>query len=124
MPMDKVGPHSAVMTYTDQTGAFPPNTLFRLKEVKEPGTWEAPGGVYPHCKLLVVTATYLVPMNAESVACTTTAAGLSDGKLCAAPVTLRYGNREAYINGIDKLIAKVCTHHPITRVRDPHVTGG
>ena len=42
---DESGAHAAVLTYTDLTGAFPPNCLFRLQEVIPAGKWEAPGGV-------------------------------------------------------------------------------
>ena len=55
---DDVGEHEALMT-ADDIGCFPPNTLYRLVEEKEPGAWEAPGGVRPQVKLLVVKATYL-----------------------------------------------------------------
>ena len=48
--------HAALM-FTAQYGAFPHNTLFRLREIREPGTWTAPGGVRPRQRLLVVTAT-------------------------------------------------------------------
>jgi hypothetical protein len=39
------------------TGVFPPNTLFRLKEIRRPGEWEAPGdeSVFPNQRLLVCT---------------------------------------------------------------------
>ena len=98
---DESGIHSAILTYNDQTGAFPPNTLFRLQEVKAPGTWEAPGGkgIFPRQRLLVVTATYLIPKGGTSLLRT------SDGKMCAAAPTLSYGNTSAYVNGIDGLVA-------------------
>ena len=38
---DEHGAHSAIVT-SDSSGDFPPNTLFRLKCVYEPGEWEAP----------------------------------------------------------------------------------
>ena len=100
-PEDEIGAHSAVLTYTDQTGVFPPNTLFRLQEVKKPGSWEAPGGVFPRQRLLVVTATYLVPrLDADHPQ------QAKGSKLCGDRHTLCYGNRQAYIDGIDALIAK------------------
>ena len=101
-PQDTEGAHSAVLTYTDMTGSFPPNTLFRLREVREAGTWKAPGGVYPKQKLLVVSATYVVPHSLGS----SKADSSSSSKMCAGAVTLSYGNRDAYVKGIDALIAK------------------
>ena len=98
---DAFGSHCAVLTYTDMTGAFPPNTLFRLKEVKQPGSWEAPGGIFPQQRLLVVTATYLNPKSTASAD-----SGMSGAKMCPERVTLSYGDRNAYVNGIDSLIAK------------------
>ena len=80
----------------------PPNTLFRLKQIKAPGEWEAPGGIFPKQRLLVVTATYLPPVGGGI----TDKGGGGDSKLCAKPFTLAYGNRTAYVEGIDALIAK------------------
>lgn len=99
---DAFGCHCAVLTYTDMTGAFPPNTLFRLKEVKQPGSWEAPGGIFPQQRLLVVTATYLNPRSSTASA----HSGMSGAKMCPGRMTLSYGDRNAYVNGIDSLIAK------------------
>ena len=101
-PKDAFGAHSAVLTYSDRTGSFPPNTLFKLREVREAGTWEAPGGVYPKQRLLVVSATYLVPMSLNGAE----ADDKTSSKMCAGAVTLSYGNRDAYVKGIDALIAK------------------
>ena len=60
----------------------PPNTLFRFKELKEPGTWEAPGGVFPQQRLIVVTATYQPPRKGvgESES--------QGGKMCAPALDL------------------------------------
>eukprot|EP00966_Prymnesium_polylepis_P098392 2278515-Prymnesium_polylepis.1 len=99
---DATGAHSAVLTYTETTGMFPPNTLFRLKEVKEPGTWRAPGNVYPKQWLLVVTATFLPPPRDYTIG----VSGEATAKLCPAPITLSYGNRASYTDGIDELISK------------------
>ena len=53
------GLHSAIMLDVARlNGAFPPNTLFRLKSVRAPGTWDAPGGIKVNQRLLVVTVTY------------------------------------------------------------------
>ena len=57
-PTDQFGAHSAVM-FHEHYGSFPPNTTFATREIMEPGTWEAPGGVYPMRRLIVVIATYL-----------------------------------------------------------------
>ena len=88
---------SAVLTYSDDTGCFPPNTLFRLKEVKEPGTWEAPGGFFPQQRLLVVTATYLVPSKAQE---------FRGNKLCASSSALSYGDRSTHTRGLDDLVGR------------------
>jgi hypothetical protein len=58
-PDDEFGCHAAVLTTSDLIGAWPPNTLFSLTEVLEPGTWEAPGGVYPMQRLCVVMGTFM-----------------------------------------------------------------
>ena len=96
------GAHSAVLTFSATAGAFPTCTLFRLRAVKEAGTWEAPGGVYPQQRLLIVTATYLTPRGNEFRAVHTG----GGGKMCTAMNTLEYGNRNAFVQGIDALIAK------------------
>jgi hypothetical protein len=46
---DSDGSHCAILLDNNERGAFPPNTLFRLKEVIPKGEWLAPGGkdVYP-----------------------------------------------------------------------------
>ena len=105
-PDDDHGAHSAIVT-SDSSGDFPPNTLFRLKRVCAPGEWEAPGGVYPMQRLLEVTATYQPPR-----------AGLvpedsGGSKMCGTAVTLSYNRREAFLRGLDDLIAK-----PALRMHD------
>jgi len=95
---DEVGAHAAVLTYTDSTGIFPPNTLFRLREVCAPGTWKAPGGTFPQQRLLIVTATYLLPSSDDESSYA--------GKLCSSTNALRFGCRNAYVHGIDRLLAK------------------
>lgn len=87
------GAHSAVSTGATY-GCFPPNTLFRLREVKEAGTWAAPGGVWPRQRLLVVSATYR-PVEPLEVARL-----WSGGKMCSA---LSYGTRQAFVDGVDDL---------------------
>ena len=91
---DEHGAHSAIVT-SDSSGDFPPNTLFRLKCVYEPGEWEAPAAegmqpVFPMQRLLEVTATYQPPR-----------AGLTHedtggSKMCGSFVTLSYNKREAF----------------------------
>ena len=54
-PDDEHGAHTAIMLEDDERGCFPLNTLFRLREVRQPGEWEAPNGTHPMRKLLVVT---------------------------------------------------------------------
>jgi len=95
---DEHGAHAAVVTSPD-SGDFPPNTLFRFKEVKAPGTWQAPGGVFPKQRLLVVTATYQPPR-------TGVIAEGEGGRMCGSPVTLSYNKRETFLRGLDDMIAK------------------
>ena len=95
---DEHGAHSAIIT-SESSGDFPPNTLFRLKGVVNPGQWEAPGGVFPNQRLLVVTATFQPPR-----------AGISSNdsggsKMCGTSVALTYNNRESFLHGLDDLIA-------------------
>ena len=95
---DDVGHHEALMTAAD-LGSFPPNTLYRLVEVIEAGGWLAPGGeVRPQRRLLVVKATYL---SMTSVA----RAGV-ESKMTSLPSTLQYSTRDAYIKGLDDILAK------------------
>ena len=81
----------------------PPNTLFRLRDVLAPGTWQAPGGVYPRQRLLVVSATYVSCSGSPAAGNGSAAAKMGGGM---PPKTLHYGDRSAYINGIDALIAE------------------
>ena len=60
-PDDEMGCHAAVVTDNDSRGIFPPNTLYTLKEVKQPGEWTAPGGVRVQQRLIVVRPTYRPP---------------------------------------------------------------
>jgi hypothetical protein len=104
-PSDDIGVHTMVSTYTLLSGTFPPNTLLRLRKIVPAGQWEAPGGIYPKQRLLVVTATYLMP--SASLLGSLGSEG-SGSKLCDSVQTLSYGNRVAYIEGIDGLIS-----HPV-----------
>ena len=69
-PSDEHGFHTAAVM-TETNGAFPPNTLFALKRVEEPGQWEAPNGVFPQQRLLVVTATYRAAGGSSCILLTT-----------------------------------------------------
>lgn len=97
-PDDALGAHSPVLT-GEHYAIFPPNTLFRLKRVEAPGTWEAPGGVRPRQRLLVVSATYQKPREGA-------AGGLHGGKLCESVVTLQYGSRDQFVRGLDDILAR------------------
>ena len=95
--------HSAILTDSNERGAFPPNTLFRLKEIKPPGEWEAPGGCWPRQRLLMVTATY----QSQDLDATAVASSDSCGnKMCGEVVTLQYSRSEAHVAGIEDLTAK------------------
>jgi len=96
---DTQGTHAAVLTYSDMTGVFPPNTLFVLKRIEDPGKWEAPGGVFPMQRLLVCSPTFLPPLP-EHWQDTATS------KFCERSNSLVYGGRDHYIQGLDALIAK------------------
>ena len=66
---DDLGFHMPVMT-NDFTGAFPPNTLYRLKAIVPAGEWECPAPfVYPKQRLLIVTATYRWIPNSRRTTC-------------------------------------------------------
>ena len=98
-PASDQGMHAAIATEGSQGrghhGAFPPNTLYRLVEVKPPG-WTTPNGIVVNQKLLVVRATYRQP-----------SASLADGgagKMCGSVVTLQHGSRAAYVAGLSDVI--------------------
>ena len=97
-PDDALGAHAPVPT-GEHIAVFPPNTLFRLKRVDEPGSWEAPGGLRPRRRLLVVSATYQKPRSALS-------SRNHGGKMCESVVTLQYGNRDAFVRGLDDILAR------------------
>ena len=110
---DEFGCHSPVMT-SKESGVFPPNCLFRLKQVVPAGGWESPvPGVFPRQRLLVFTATYRKPNGA---ACSDDAdAEVADGeeasigaKLCGVAdlVTLSYACRKEFVSGLDDVLAR------------------
>ena len=43
-PADAHGWHSAIMTYNEENGAFPPQTLYRVREIVPAGTRILPSG--------------------------------------------------------------------------------
>jgi len=111
------GMHTAILTEYDTEddtkpfthGAFPPNTLFRLVEVREAGTWHAPttlgekqvseltNGVIVNQRLLVVRATYRQPTS-------NWASGMGPSKICGSVATLQYGTRSTYISGLSDVV--------------------
>lgn len=106
---DEFGSHCAVLTTSGRNGAFPPNTQFQLKDVKEAGTWAAPRAadeqvapVYPKQRLLVVTATFHSP-QADVTGKIAQRLASSAPKLCCGAVSLAFGRREAYLAGLDGL---------------------
>jgi len=110
--------HAGIRT-DSQRICFPPHTLFRLREIKEPGTWcaEVDGvDVRPEQWLLVVTATYRPPPSVTSrfpvavvgrspSAVVGRSPSGSVGKLVGSKATLRYGDRESYVAGIEDITA-------------------
>jgi hypothetical protein len=102
-PPSVEGRHSAIVTEGTADhpthGAFPPNTLYTLKRIEEAGQWQCPAGIRINQRLLVVTATYRAP-NGRA------ADGSASRKLCGSTTTLQYGDRAAYIAGLDDIIAR------------------
>ena len=94
---DEHGIHSGIEVSWQESVAFPPNTLFRLRKIVPPGRWQAPGGVYPRQRLLLVTCTFKLPAPAD-------AADGSDAKVCSPPTTLSYGAREVYVRGLGDVL--------------------
>jgi hypothetical protein len=88
--------HSAIMVSAED-GVFPPNTLFRLRSVAP--SFTAPNGVHVQRTLLTVSATYL-PLRAPQLESELTS------KLCARTFTLSYGDRDAYVSGLDDVLAR------------------
>ena len=139
----------AVVFHKDDSsirGAFPPNTLFRVQKVYKAGEWQVLGCkagegletqrmVKPQQKLIVVTATFLPPLNDRMCVCLPPPAILScicssadsshvtrplhDGHGCCYRRDLRanskmgvtapmliYGKRESFVLGLDDILAK------------------
>ena len=97
---DEHGFHSGLSVYTTST-AFPPNTLFALKRVYEPGTWDGPGGIRINQRLLEVTATYRLNKSDSSDERAT-----GGPKLCGDIVMLSYASRRTYIRGLSDVLDK------------------
>ena len=95
---DEQGIHS-IIDISTTTGAFPPNTLFRLIDSKAAGDWFIHGGLRPKQRLLVVSATFRRPQVAH---------GGKDGggKMCEAVTTLSYGDRSAFVQGLDDILER------------------
>ena len=109
-PDDGLGAHAPVM-FSEKFGAFPPNTLFRLQRVEGAGTWEGPGGCHPSQRLLVVTATFRKASRGREQGARLVS------KLTGSPVTLSYGDREAFVHGLADLLASptLTLEHEFTR---------
>jgi len=108
---DEHGAHSAIVM-SEHGGDFPPNTLFRLSRIVPPGEWEAPGGVFPAQRLLVVTATYQPPRGGNTIV------DSGGSKMCGSPFTLMYNKRETFLKGLDDLIAR-----PVLTMEDEFARG-
>lgn len=83
---NRISLHLPVSRHLPHVGAFPPNTLFRLRKTESAGSWLAPNGKYPRCRLLVLTATYRKP---QAVSRDGGGAEGEGGKMVADPVTLQ-----------------------------------
>ena len=103
-PDDEQGSHAAIVLDTEEKGSFPPNCLFRLREVVPAGQWEAPGGTWPMQRLLVVSATYHPHQMGAPAADPSSVAGGS--KMCGRATTLSYGSRQSFVAGLDACIDK------------------
>ena len=108
-PDDEHGAHSAVM-FADEYGAFPPHTLFRLREIREAGTWEGPGGVWPQQRLIVVSATYRKATKESNEP--------SAAKMTGSHVTLNYGDREGFVKGMTHVLMRPTLTMPLEFERD------
>ena len=93
---------------------FPPHTLFRLREIKEPGTWTVEGvpgvDVKMNQRLLVMTATYRPPPRPklDPLGQAPTLRQWASSRHVGHVMNLRYGDRESYVNGIEDITA-----HPV-----------
>jgi len=109
---DAGGEHHAAIMISSRNGAFPPNTLFKLKGVHEKGFYPetekgeritVKGGaakLFVRRRLLTVTATYKVLPSDIRSRCEGTA------KHCGSTRTLVYGTRASYIAGNEEILGK------------------
>jgi hypothetical protein len=92
--------HQAIMLNNSVEGAFPPNTLFRLRSVKE-DRFIAPTGVEVRQRLLTVSATYRPSRQIGETW------GKNGGpRLCGSVVTLLYESRAAFVKGMDDVLGR------------------
>ena len=107
------GMHVPALFAAGDVAAFPPNTLFVLKAVKDEFFW---GGFLVKQKLYIVTATYATPKalafyhhrreaGQEGGSDLDAYAAAIETKMTAPPGTLSYADREAYIDGLDAILA-------------------
>ena len=92
---DENGLHTAIMIASN-AGIFPPNTLFRL--MSKADSFES-RGVIVHQPLYTVSATYRPPLSAGD-------GGALGSKMCGSAITLMYGDRNAYIAGLEDILAR------------------
>mmetsp|Transcript_65874 Transcript_65874/g.77401 ORF Transcript_65874/g.77401 Transcript_65874/m.77401 type:complete len:690 (+) Transcript_65874:98-2167(+) len=91
------GIHAAtLLDEAGETGAFPPNCLYRVKEVQPAGTWISPAGNYPEVDLIIVTATYLPHGSIFDKK--------GAGKMCGNSHMLTYGSRKEYMRGLNDFL--------------------
>ena len=90
---DEHGLHSPVLLGQSDVGFFPPNTLFRLKDVlREPEFYVVSANLSIRQMLYSVSATYKMPTILE--------AAIEDDKLCSSAPSLSYSDRSTYIEGL------------------------
>ena len=78
---------------------------FHLKGVRAPGEWEAPNGVYPKQRLLVVTATYQDPEADPSGNLAQQRAYFAP-RLCCGSASMAFGRREWFVAGLGALTVR------------------
>ena len=82
---DELATHEVLYGSEPTVAQLPPNSLVELKEVREPGEWEAPNGLFPQRKLYVVRATYRPPRGGAKRRAPPTGPPTSAGGSTAAP---------------------------------------
>jgi len=81
-PDDNFGCHMAILGAHANSARFPPLTYFTFQRVVPPGKWQAPGGLYPRQRLIVMRATYAAPPT-PSAASACELASTADGPAAA-----------------------------------------